>query len=64
MQYPIIVGKGFNKYAIAGISRMTGDKCLCISRDDMHVEVCICFADDDSIRHMINALEKLLDLED
>ena len=59
--YPIIVGKGFNKYAVCGRQRVTNDKCLCITRENGHVEACINFCDDDSIRHMIHTLERMLD---
>lgn len=59
--YPIIVGKGFKKKVVCGISRLTCGKCMCIVRENDKVETCICFADDDSIRHMIDALEILLE---
>ncbi|MGO5336762.1 hypothetical protein ACTQZS_08120 [Bilifractor sp. LCP19S3_H10] len=58
--YPIIVGKGFKKRAVCGISHF-GSKCMCIVRENDAVETCICFTDDDSIRHMIDALEILLE---
>ena len=59
--YLIIVGKGFNKHVVCVRQRVTNNKCLCITRENGHVEVCINFCDDDSIRHMIHALEGMLD---
>lgn len=56
----VIVGKGFNKYAVTGKSKLTGGKALAITWENDKVETCICFTDDDAIRNLIRALSKLL----
>ena len=56
----VIVGKGFNKYAVTGRSKLTGNKALAITRENDKVETCICFEDDDAIRNLIKALSTLL----
>lgn len=56
----VIVGKGFNKYAVTGRSKLTGNKALAITRENDKIETCICFKDDDAIRNLIKALSTLL----